>query len=332
MGLQSVEQALERMVESVFSRSSRTTLRPVELGRRLLRDIDDHRTVDVNGRRIVPNVFTFYLSPADHAGFTDIDTALRHELAEAAREYARDEGYAFVGPVSIAFEVDNNLKPGRFGIFSHMRELKHAATPSSLVVAPAAASAAAAVAAPSPFAPQPAQPEPAAAVAAPAPLVQPAEVPLPGFTIAPAAGEPIAGLAAAQVGAAPLEPPVPSVAFVPVPPLDLHPVADPTPAAPPAPVARPAPATLVLPSGQRLAVTAQAVTIGRMPDCTIVINDPNVSRRHAEVRRGLHGTTVVDLGSTNGTKVNGQRVGAEHTLAAGDVITVGNTHLRFEAS
>ncbi len=328
MGLQSVEQALERMVENVFSRSSRTTLRPVELGRRLLRDIDDHRTVDVNGRRIVPNVFTFYLSPADHAGFADIDTALRHELAEAAREYARDEGYAFVGPVSIAFEVDNNLKPGRFGIFSHMRELKHAATPSSLVVAPAAA----AVAAPSPFAPQPAQPEPAAAVAAPALLEQPAEVPLPGFTIAPAGGEPIAGLAAAQVGAAALGPPVPSVAFVPVPPLDLHPVADPTPAAPPAPVARPAPATLVLPSGQRLAVTAQAVTIGRMPDCTIVINDPNVSRRHAEVRRGLHGTTVVDLGSTNGTKVNGQRIGAEHTLAAGDVITVGNTHLRFEAS
>ena len=344
MGLQSVEQALERMVESVFSRSSRTTLRPVELGRRLLRDIDDHRTVDVNGRRIVPNVFTFYLSPADHAGFADIDTALRHELAEAAREYARDEGYAFVGPVSIAFEVDNNLKPGRFGIFSHMRELKHAASPSPLVVAPAAASAAAAVAAPSPFAPQPphhAQPEPPAASAlAPAPLEQPAEMPLPGFTIAPAAGEPIAGLAdAAPLGAAPLDPPVPSVAFVPVPPLDLHPGADHTPAAPPAPaaapvapVAPPAPATLVLPSGQRLAVTAHAVTIGRLPDCTVVINDPNVSRRHAEVRRGLHGTTVVDLGSTNGTKVNGQRIGAEHTLAAGDIITVGNTHLRFEAS
>jgi hypothetical protein len=286
MGLQSVEQALERMVENVFSRSSRTTLRPVELGRRLLRDIDDHRSVDVNGRRIVPNAFTFYLSPADHAGFKDIDTALRHELTEAAREYARDEGYHFVGPVSIAFEVDNNLKPGRFGIFSHLREAPLAAP---VVPAP--------VPAPAPDA----APAPAAVAQAPvAPPAVPAatEMPLPGFTITPA--------------------------------IDDAPV--PAAAAPVAPVQHSAPATIVLPSGQRLAVTAHAITIGRLPECTIVLNDPNTSRRHAEIRRGLQGTTVVDLGSTNGTKVNGQRITGEHTLAAGDIITVGNTHLRFEAS
>jgi hypothetical protein len=289
MGLQSVEQALERMVESVFSRSSRTTLRPVELGRRLLRDIDDHRSVDVKGRRIVPNAFTFYLSPADHAGFADIDTALRHELTEAAREYARDEGYHFVGPVSIAFEVDNNLKPGRFGIFSHLRE-----APLAAPVAPDAAPA------PAPVAQAP--------VAPPAPVAPAAtEMPLPGFTITPASDDaPAPAVAAAPVAAAA--------------------------AAAAAPVLHGAPATIVLPSGQRLAVTAQALTIGRLPECTVVLNDPNVSRRHAEVRRGLHGTTVVDLGSTNGTKVNGQRITAEHTLAAGDIITVGNTHLRFEAS
>jgi hypothetical protein len=284
MGLQSVEQALERMVESVFSRSSRTTLRPVELGRRLLRDIDDHRSVDVKGRRIVPNAFTFYLSPADHAGFADIDTALRHELTEAAREYARDEGYHFVGPVSIAFEVDNNLKPGRFGIFSHLRE-----TPLAAPVAPDAAPV-----------PAPAAQAPVAPVAPPAPLAPPAvpaatEMPLPGFSITPAIDDA----------------PVPAAA---------------------APVQHSAPATIVLPSGQRLAVTAHAITIGRLPECTIVLNDPNTSRRHAEIRRGLQGTTVVDLGSTNGTKVNGQRITSEHTLAAGDIITVGNTHLRFEAS
>ena len=292
MGLQSVEQALERMVESVFSRSSRTTLRPVELGRRLLRDIDDHRSVDVKGRRIVPNAFTFYLSPADHAGFADIDTALRHELTEAAREYARDEGYHFVGPVSIAFEVDNNLKPGRFGIFSHLRE-----APLAAPVAPDAAPA-----------PAPVAQAPVAPVAPPAPVAPAAtEMPLPGFTITPASDDvPAPAVAAAPVAAAA--------------------------AAAAAPVLHGAPATIVLPSGQRLAVTAQALTIGRLPECTVVLNDPNVSRRHAEVRRGLHGTTVVDLGSTNGTKVNGQRITAEHTLAAGDIITVGNTHLRFEAS
>jgi hypothetical protein len=289
MGLQSVEQALERMVENVFSRSSRTTLRPVELGRRLLRDIDDHRSVDVNGRRIVPNAFTFYLSPADHAGFKDIDTALRHELIEAAREYARDEGYHFVGPVSIAFEVDNNLKPGRFGIFSHLRE-----APLAAPVVPAPVPAPAPDAAPAPAAVA------QATVAPLAPAVPAAtEMPLPGFTITPAIDEA----------------PVPAAAAAPV-----------------TPVQHSAPATIVLPSGQRLAVTAHAITIGRLPECTIVLNDPNTSRRHAEIRRGLQGTTVVDLGSTNGTKVNGQRITGEHTLAAGDIITVGNTHLRFEAS
>jgi pSer/pThr/pTyr-binding forkhead associated (FHA) protein len=123
-------------------------------------------------------------------------------------------------------------------------------------------------------------------------------MPLPGFTITPAIDEA----------------PVPAAA------------------APVAPVQHSAPATIVLPSGQRLAVTAHAITIGRLPECTIVLNDPNTSRRHAEIRRGLQGTTVVDLGSTNGTKVNGQRITGEHTLAAGDIITVGNTHLRFEAS
>jgi len=73
MGLQSFEHGLERMVEGVFSRSSRSAIRPVELGRRLLREMDDHRSVDVRGRRIVPNAFTFHLSPKDLASFADID-------------------------------------------------------------------------------------------------------------------------------------------------------------------------------------------------------------------------------------------------------------------
>ena len=62
MGLQSFEHSLERMVEGVFSRGSRSSIRPVELGRRVLREMDDHRSVDVKGRRIVPNVFAVRLS------------------------------------------------------------------------------------------------------------------------------------------------------------------------------------------------------------------------------------------------------------------------------
>ena len=65
------------MVEGVFRRS-RGSIRPIELGRRLVREMDDDRSVDVKGRRMVPNDFTVLLSPRDHADFSDIEEALNH--------------------------------------------------------------------------------------------------------------------------------------------------------------------------------------------------------------------------------------------------------------
>jgi hypothetical protein len=70
------------------------------------------------------------------------------------------------------------------------------------------------------------------------------------------------------------------------------------------------------------------VTIGRLADSDIVLADPGVSRRHAEVRRGDGGFVILDLGSTNGTLVNGTPV-AERRLEEGDRITVGRTVLEF---
>ena len=64
-----------------------------------------------------------------------------------------------------------------------------------------------------------------------------------------------------------------------------------------------------------------AVVIGRAPECNIQLGDTNVSRRHAEVRPFGTGFLVVDLGSTNGTRVNGASV-SEHQLKDGDTITV----------
>ena len=208
------------MVEGVFSRGSRSSIRPVELGRRLLREMDDHRSVDVKGRRIVPNEFVFALSPRDHAGFADIDDALHTELSETAREYARSEGYHFMGPVKIELLVDSQQKPGRFTLTSRMKE---------------------------------------------------------------AAGG--GGMA-----------------------------------------------SLVLPSGERVPLGDTAFTVGRLPDCSLSLNDTNVSRRHCEIRRAGNNFTLVDLGSTNGTKLNGTRIVAPHTLADGDIVSVGGTHLRYEAS
>ena len=220
MGLQSLEGRLERMVDGVFSRRSRGSIRPIELGRRLVREMDSNRSVDVKGRRIVPNDFTVLLSAIDHAGFSDIEDALISELAEAAREYAREEGYHFMGPVTVSLTVDNSLKTGRFGVSS---QLKQAAT-------------------------------------------------------GPGMG------------------------------------------------------SIVLPSGQRVDLSDAVISVGRLPECTIAINDSNISRNHAEIRAGASSYLVVDLNSTNGTLVNGAKIIGEQSLNDGDIISFGSTHVRFEAS
>jgi hypothetical protein len=219
MGLQSLERRLERMVEGVFRRS-RGSIRPIELGRRLVREMDDNRTVDVKGRRMVPNDFTVLLSPADHLAFSDIETALTTELAEAAREYAREEAYHFIGPVHVGLTVDNNLKTGRFGIVSQLKQ------------------------------------------------------------------------APGGVGAG----------------------------------------SLVLPSGERVNLGEHTTTVGRLPESTITIDDGNVSREHARIAPGVAGYVVTDLGSTNGTLINGVRIVGQQQLVDGDIVSFGSTHLRFEAS
>ena len=112
MVMQSLERRLERIVTGVFSRGSRTNIRPIELGRRLVREMDDQRSVDVKGRRVVPNDFVVQLAPKDFEGFGEISDVLQTELVEAAREYARSEGYHFLGPVKVELSVDESQKAG----------------------------------------------------------------------------------------------------------------------------------------------------------------------------------------------------------------------------
>ncbi len=218
VGLQSVERRLERTVDGVFSRAFRSRLKPIELGKRLVREIDAHRSVDVKGRTVVPNAFVITLSADDHAEFAEIEDALVRELADAAREHALEEGYAFLGPVAVTLDVDPDLRPGRFEVAGRMEQRP-----------------------------------------------------------------------AGKVGAC-----------------------------------------LVLPDGSRIPVAARPVVIGRLAECDLALTEPNVSRRHAEIRPEGDGWVISDLGSTNGTRVNGFVVTTE-ALHHGDVITVGDTHLRFEA-
>jgi hypothetical protein len=209
------------MVDGVFSRAFKTGVRPVELGRRMAREMDEHRSVDVRGRRIVPNEFAFLLSPFDFDALGGIQEALVVELEAAAREHAAQENYHFMGPVAVELVVKDDLKPGRFLVATRMRESE------------------------------------------------------PGNHVA-------------------------------------H---------------------LLLGTGERITLGAAPARIGRLDDCAVMVSDANVSRHHAEVRPGRdgHGYVVCDLGSTNGTLVNGLRIEGDRPLADGDLISVGSTHLRFEA-
>ena len=92
------------------------------------------------------------------------------------------------------------------------------------------------------------------------------------------------------------------------------------------------PAVLTLPNGQRIELHEGHYVLGRHLDNDIVMNDTNVSRKHAEFVCAAGEVVVRDLGSTNGTKVNGVLVHGEQLLQHGDVISLGTAQLTFEAS
>jgi hypothetical protein len=218
MGLQQIEQRLERLFEGAFSKALRGGLQPVEIARRLTREMDLIRRVGVKGL-IAPNAFLVFLSLEDARRFDSFADALARELGDAAREHARAEGYEFVGPVTVGLHSSESLRPGRFTVKAEVRE----------------------------------GPE--------------------------------------GVGAG----------------------------------------SLVLPDGSRIVLGVEPIVIGRLPECAVVLHDQNVSRRHAEIRRSGSDVMVIDLNSTNGTRVNGTRV-TEKVLQDGDEISVGTTTLRFETS
>ncbi len=87
---------------------------------------------------------------------------------------------------------------------------------------------------------------------------------------------------------------------------------------------------LHLPTGQQVVLGEYVVTMGRLPDCTISFDDPNISREHANIRPDGDGFILADSGSTNGTLVNGTPIVA-HRLTDGDRIEIGATRIEFRA-
>jgi pSer/pThr/pTyr-binding forkhead associated (FHA) protein len=82
--------------------------------------------------------------------------------------------------------------------------------------------------------------------------------------------------------------------------------------------------------GKRVVIGPHGAVLGRSRDCDIMLANPEVSRRHAEIAPSESGWTITDLGSTNGVRVNGRRITSPQMLAAGDVIELGNAEVMFE--
>jgi hypothetical protein len=261
--LRAIESKIEGLFEGIFRRAFRTHVQPVELARKLAKEMDEHRSVSVS-RVYVPNEYTLYLSSTDRAQFSAYEGSLLGELQEYLAEHARREGYALLTPPRVLLQTDDDLAMGEFGIATR--------------------------------------------------VAQPEEQPPPSVALpAPPAAPPI-----------PAEAPAATMIYRPPVPLDED-------SGPPPEVFREVVSLTV--DGRVVPITSGRVVIGRSRECDIRVEDGNVSRRHAEVVQESPTAWVVhDLGSTNGTEVNGSRVSKSTRLDDGDRITVGSTELVFGRS
>lgn len=137
--LRDFERRLEGAVEGLFARAFRSGVQPVELGKRLVREVEDGRTVGVN-RVYVPNVYRYELSPGDRERFANYEQALGQELAALAVETARERGWGMLGPARIEFETAEDLEQGRFRLSGRVEaagvEAGYAAGPAGAAAAP----------------------------------------------------------------------------------------------------------------------------------------------------------------------------------------------------
>src|SRR6266576_1675984 len=117
--LKTIESKLESLFEGVFGRAFRTNVQPVELARKLVKEMDDHRSVSVS-RVYVPNEYTIYVSPQDREQFASFEDSLREELQDYLAEHARRERYVLLTPPRVKLESDADLDIGVFGIAARL--------------------------------------------------------------------------------------------------------------------------------------------------------------------------------------------------------------------
>ena len=243
--LRTIESKIEGLFEGVFGRAFRTHVQPVELARKLVKEMDDHRNVSVS-RIYVPNEYDVYLSERDREQFAEYEDSLVDELRDYLAEHARREGYVLLSQPKVAFLTDSDLELGEFGIATRMAQKPSADGP---------------------------QPEAGATM-----IYKPRQ-------------QPTEAASAVELG-----------------------------------VGREV-VTLEL-EGKTYPVEKRRVVLGRSRECDVQVNDPNVSRRHAELRQEGSTYWLVDLDSTNGLEVRGKRQ-KRVKLENGTKVTLGSTEVVF---
>jgi hypothetical protein len=248
--LRGIEQRIESLFEGAFGRAFRRNVQPVEIARKLAKEMDDYKMVSVS-QIYAPNEYVVYLSPRDREQFESYEPALVKELEQYLTEHSRRESYVLLSKPKVSFETDEDLEIGLFGIANRMIQRE---APDQ-------------------------EPEPA-----------------------PETGE------TRVYRAAPVETEAASAEDLGVEP-------------------EPEPATVTV-NGRAYDLKKPSVVIGRSKDCDIRVSDPNISRQHAEIRQEGSTYWIVDLGSTNGTSVNGRAL-KRAKLDDEDRITLGSTELVF---
>jgi hypothetical protein len=302
------EKGIERAVNGAFARAFRSEVQPVELASAIKREADDNASVVGRNRTIAPNDFVIELGPADHRRLAQWEEALGDELSTVLNDHALQQRYAFVGPVRVRFERSEELDTGLFRVRSRTARPEHGADGHDQAGQQASHQ-------PAGY-PQSGYAQgghdPYAAAGYPAAAQVPPGHPASAAPYAP----PYAGpeQAAAEYSApGPYAPPQAPAPYA-------------SPYAYPAPVDRPAP-TLEI-DGRNIPLTRAVTVLGRAADVDVPLDDAGVSRRHAEIHVTDGRYRVVDLGSTNGTFLDGERV-TTGELRDGSTITVGRSRLVF---
>jgi hypothetical protein len=248
--LRNLESRIEGLVEGVFSRAFSSGVQPIEIARKLAKEMDAHKTASV-ARVYVPNEYTVYLSNDDYDRMQGYESSLEQELSGHLLEHARRHDYDLLTRPVVEMDKDDRLRLGEFGIQTRMVK----------------------------------------------PPPREGADPTQGDH-----GHTMVYSAQQQSSRSKKRPQARLVETKAIVALD----------------------------DRRYVLDGPTATLGRSKECECVVADPNISRRHAQLRRNSSGDwQVVDLGSTNGIKVNGRRVDASR-LAPGDEVTIGTTTFTFD--